>query len=222
MNAKECVLFYVKFPEKGKVKTRLAKDIGDEQAVELYRCCILDMLETLACIPQQICICYAPEDAEQQFKNWLGREYLYMPQRGRDLGERMNNSFQEAFRRGFQNVCILGSDLPDLPHQHVVKAFEQLRAFESVIGPSGDGGYYLLGFRNEIFFSEVFQGIIWSHSSVYAETIKKLERRGIKFLILPAWNDIDNLTELQQWYRHNQTDHPRATRTFMYTKGVFS
>ncbi len=215
MNANACILFYVKFPEAGQVKTRLARDIGDAHAVELYRCFILDMLDSFAQLPQQVFICYAPEEAEQQFKEWLGETYLYMPQAGRDLGTRMRNSFQEAFDCGFQHVCIIGSDLPDLPDQYVTEAFERLHSFDSIIGPSHDGGYYLLGFRNETFFPEIFQDISWSQSSVYMETIKKFTQQKTNFFTLAPWDDIDNLQELQQWDQQ-QTDNTRALRTMSY------
>jgi rSAM/selenodomain-associated transferase 1 len=220
VQSKESLLFYVKFPEKGNVKTRLAKDIGEQHTVELYKCFVLDILAMLAETPQTVCICYAPEDAEQRFRAWLGDAYLYMAQQGDDLGERMNNSFQEALQHGFEKVVIIGSDLPDLPSQYIVKAFEKLRTFESVIGPSDDGGYYLLGFRNDTFFPEVFQDIIWSHPLVYTETLKKLEKRGVNFFRLPEWNDIDNLDELQQWYKRNRSENTRAIRTMTYIKNM--
>jgi rSAM/selenodomain-associated transferase 1 len=216
MNENACILFYVKFPEEGKIKTRLARDIGDAHAVKLYRCFILDMLDSFAHIPQQVCICYAPEESEHRFKEWLGETYLYMPQYGHDLGERMCRSFQEAFEQGFQHVCIIGSDLPDLPCQYVAEAFERLHSFDSVIGPSHDGGYYLLGFQRETFFPEIFQDISWSQSSVYAETVKKFEQREATFFTLSTWNDIDKLRELQQWYTQNRIENTRASRTIGY------
>jgi rSAM/selenodomain-associated transferase 1 len=217
MHNTECILFLVKYPEKGSVKTRLATILGDEHAVGLYKCFILDMLATLETTSAVICLCYTPDHAEQHFRTWLGNHYLYMAQQGNDLGERMQHAFQEAFQRGFERVLILGSDLPDLPSYCITRAFDQLRAFDSVIGPSGDGGYYTLGFQKETFSPEVFQGILWSHSSVYAETFKKLEQENVTFFILPSWNDIDNLDELQQWYTRNRSDETtRAKHTMQY------
>ncbi|MBD3308960.1 DUF2064 domain-containing protein [candidate division KSB3 bacterium] len=219
MTRQACLLFYLKFPERGKVKTRLARDIGDEHAVELYCCFIRDMLETLAQIPQQICLCYAPQTAEPRFRRWLEGDFVYLPQHGNNLGERMGNSFQGAFRLGFERVVLIGSDLPDLPAQYVEMAFERLESYKSVIGPSGDGGYYLLGFRRETFVPEVFQDIGWSQSSVYEETLTKLTRHGTDFLALPVWHDIDNLSELHQWYSRQQVQQggtSRAVRTHAY------
>lgn len=214
------LLFFVKFPQNGAVKTRLAKDIGADQAAALYRCFVLDMLETLARIPQRICVCYAPEQPEQRYKEWLGSDYAYMAQQGADLGERMKNSFCHAFEQGIEKVVLLGSDLPDLPSHCVQEAFERLDTHDSVIGPSHDGGYYLIGFRQDAFLPEAFQGIQWSQSSVYQQTIHTLKTHAQTFFILPAWNDIDNLTELRQWYQQYQSEpeHCRAMRTLQYIR----
>jgi rSAM/selenodomain-associated transferase 1 len=216
----ECLLFFVKWPEPGKVKTRLAINCGDDNAVGLYRCFILDMLDALAQNPQPVCICYSPEEALPDFKSWLKEKYMYLPQRGNDLGERMRHSFQDAFRLGFDSVCLTGSDLPDLPAEYVREAFEHLAAYESVIGPSVEGGYYLMGFRKETFFSGIFDGINWSQSTVYRETIRKYEERGTKFIALPPWNDIDDLQGLKEWYRKNRNFKTHSARTMTYLNGI--
>lgn len=220
MSSAECLLFYVKWPEPGKVKTRIAQSCGDDHAVGLYRCFILDMLDALAQNPQPVCVCYSPEEALPDFKLWLKETYLYLPQRGLNLGERMCNSFQDAFQLGFQSVCLIGSDLPDLPPEYVREAFERLSVYESVIGPSVEGGYYLLGFRKETFFTEIFSDINWSQSTVYGETINKYEQRETKFTALSPWNDIDNLQGLQEWYRNNRNVNTRAARTLTHLRGM--
>jgi len=216
MNAKECVLFYVKYPENGQTKTRLAEDIGDDHALELYRCFILDMLNMFAKVPQQVCVCYSPEDAEQSFKAWLGESYLYFPQQGGDLGERMKNSFQQAFQYGIEKAAVIGGDLPDLPDHIVVKAFKELHSFDAVIGPVVDGGYYLLGFCHDTFIPEVFEDITWSTASVFNQTLKKIQQAGLTFSILPEWRDIDNLSGLQQLYNQHQHTNRKLTNTVSY------
>lgn len=212
----ECLLFFVKWPEPGKVKTRIAKSCGYDHAAGLYRCFILDMLDAFAKNPQPVCICSSPEDSLPGFKSWLKEEYLYMPQRGRDLGERMCNSFQDAFRLGFQSVCLVGSDLPDLPPEYVREAFEHLSVYESVIGPSVEGGYYLIGFRKELFSPEIFDKINWSQPSVYRETINRYEERGTRFISLPSWNDIDDMQDLKRLYNNCKNSTERAPRTMTY------
>ncbi len=220
MFSDECLLFYVKWPEPGKVKTRLALHCGNDHAVGLYRCFVLDMLDSLAHNPQPVCICYTPEEALPDFKSWLKETYFYLPQHGQDLGERMCRSFQDAFRLGFKSVCLIGSDLPDLPPDYIREAFEHLSVYESVIGPSIEGGYYLIGFREETFFPELFRNVQWSISSVYRETVVRYEQRGTKFFVLSPWNDIDDLQDLRQWYGKNRNGSTRAARTLEYLKGM--
>jgi rSAM/selenodomain-associated transferase 1 len=225
MNTKDGVLFYVKFPEYGKVKTRLANDIGHDHALDLYKCFLLDMLTMLESAVlcsdnMQICICYAPETAEPAFRALFGENYHYFPQQGNDLGERMQQSFQHAFHSGLDRAVLIGSDLPDLPVRIVTTAFERLNRFDIVIGPSGDGGYYLLGFRQKTFFPEVFQGITWSTAMVCAETLKKIEQAGYSVSLLPEWKDIDHYTDLQRFYVRNQHQPEQATNTMAYLRRI--
>ena len=221
MMCKECLLFYVKWPEAGKVKTRLAKRLGDEHAVGLYRCFILDMLTAFGRNSHPIFICFTPKEAELHFQCWLGSTYHYLPQSGHDLGARMCHSFQYAFQCGFQSVCLVGSDLPGLPPEYVNEAFTRLHQYDSVIGPSYDGGYYLLGFRQTTFFPEIFQGIRWSQSTVYQETIEKYAQQSATFFPLFSWNDVDTVHDLEQWYLRHQDDETLAPRTLAYTRRLY-
>lgn len=220
MAFRECVLFYVKWPEPGKVKTRLAVDIGAGHAAGLYRCFILDMLAALAQNPQPIYICYAPADAGTNFRRWLGPAYRYLPQSGTDLGARMQHSFQQAFQLGFKSACLLGSDLPALPPEYVTEAFTRLYQYDSVIGPSKDGGYYLIGFRRTTFFPDIFQDVAWSQPTVYQATLRKYVHRGTTFFTLFPWDDIDNWRDLQQWYQQHQHDECRVPHTCAYIQNL--
>lgn len=223
MKSATCILFYAKFPERGRVKTRLAKHIGDKHALELYKCFILDMLETFDSIALRggdthICICYAPESAEQAFREWLGTDYVYWPQQGNDLGERMSQSFRQAFQMGYEQAVIIGSDLPDVSGATIVSAFEELRSRDTVIGPTDDGGYYLLGFRHDTFAPEVFENIAWSTSSVYPETLTKIDRAGLTVSMLPKWSDVDNYEDLQKFYKRNR--QRQVTKTIAYVEQI--
>ncbi len=178
------------------------------------------MLDALAQNPQPVCICYSPEESLPDFKIWLKGTYIYMPQYGHDLGERMCNSFQDAFQLGFQSVCLIGSDLPDLPPEYVREAFERLSRYESVIGPSIEGGYYLLGFRKETFFPEIFSDINWSQATVYGETVRKYEQQGTKITVLSPWNDMDDLEDLRMLRKNGRNSAIRAPRTTSYLHGI--
>ena len=154
-----CLLFFIKNPEKGKVKTRLASAIGDEMAVKLYRRFLFEMLSTLNRGTFLFYLCFYPGDSLNELKDWLGDHYLYAPQMGENLGERMKNGFMEAFSMNFKRVVLIGSDIPNLPLEFIEEAFNSLGEKDAVIGPSFDGGYYLIGFRDKTFSPEVFEGI---------------------------------------------------------------
>ena len=192
-----CLLFFIKNPEKGKVKTRLASAIGNKMAVKLYKRFLLEMLFTLNRGTFLFYLCYSPESPLSDLKNWLGDHYLYMPQSGENLGERMKNGFAEAISMNFKRVVLIGSDIPDLPLQFIEEAFSSLLGKDAVIGPSVDGGYYLIGFRNETFSPRVFEGIQWSTESVFEKTSKVLKQEGRTVHILQRLRDIDTVEDLR-------------------------
>jgi uncharacterized protein len=214
----ECVLFFVKWPEPGQVKTRLAAALGDEHAVGLYRCFVLDLLAALAQNPQPIAICYAPSGAEADFRRWLGPAYAYWPQSGADLGDRMRQAFEDAFQRGARSACLMGSDLPALPPAYVMTAFERLHQYDSVLGPSPDGGYYLIGFQHATFSRDIFQGILWSQPTVYQATLARYAEHGLTYSALPPWDDVDTWTDLRRWYQQHRRHEGRAPRTCAYMR----
>lgn len=213
----DCILFFVKYPEKGKVKTRLAINIGYEMATELYKNFVVDILFNLEKRDFPYMICFSPLELQMDFKEWLGSKHRYLPQIGSDLGERMCNSFISAFSSGIHKAIIIGSDCPHLPIDIIKQAFESLDKYDVVIGPAFDGGYYLIGFKNKTFSKEIFQGINWSTKTVFSETTEIITRLGLKFHVLPVFRDIDDLDDLidlAKNYRHNFRD----SRTINYIK----
>jgi rSAM/selenodomain-associated transferase 1 len=192
-----CLLFFVKNPERGKVKSRLAAVIGDDSAVSLYKNLVAQMLSTLKGGTFPLYICFFPKNAQKPIKNWLGREYRYMPQVGKNLGKRMRNSFIHGFAMGYKRVVLIGSDIPDLPMKYIEEAFKSLKEMDAVIGPAYDGGYYLIGFKDKTFSPQVFEGIAWGTKSVFDETMKKLKRFRRAVHTLPCQRDIDTAEDLK-------------------------
>jgi rSAM/selenodomain-associated transferase 1 len=195
-----CLLFFLKNPEKGKVKTRLASALGEEKAVKLYKRFMLEMLSTLNRGTFLFYLCFYPGDSLETLKKWLGEEYLYMAQYGGDLGERMENCFMEAFAMNFKRVVLIGSDIPDLPLEFIEEAFTSLKEKDAVIGPSLDGGYYLIGFNDNKFSPQVFKGIPWSKERVFEETMKILSKEGLTVHTLKPLRDIDTIVDLRKLY----------------------
>lgn len=192
-----CLLFFIKDPGKGRVKTRLASAIGDKMAVKLYRRFLLEMLFTLNGGTFLFYLCYSPENSLNDLKDWLGDHYLYMSQGGENLGEKMKNGFVEAFSMSFKRVVLIGSDIPDLPLEFIEEAFTSLREKDVVIGPSFDGGYYLIGFKDKTFSPRVFDGIHWSTESVFEKTLKVLKQEGLTVHTLQPLRDIDTVEDLR-------------------------
>jgi len=211
-----CIFFFVKYPEKGKVKKRLSIDLDESITVELYKNFVLDLISTLEKLEVHLWICFYPNNSREKLIKWLGNQYCYKPQKGEDLGQRMKNSFLQAFAKGCLRVIVIGSDIPDLPDAFINEAFLCLKTNDVVIGPASDGGYYLIGFRYDTFLPEVFEGIHWSTDTVFRETMNILEEAGLKIHILPEWSDIDTLADLKHLIRRNRDTDFKNSRTLSY------
>lgn len=211
-----CVLFFVKYPEQDRVKTRLATEFGGEIAVELYKNFVLDMLSTILKLDVPFRICFYPESAGDKVKKWLGEEYAYISQTGSNLGDRMKNALAKAFNEGFSRAILIGSDLPDLPEALLIEALQSLESHNAVVGPSSDGGYYLIGFSKAYFLPEVFDGISWSTENVYQQTINALESHLSKIHILPQWFDVDTSADLRELINRNRNTAFYKSNTFTY------
>lgn len=213
---KRCILFFVKYPEKGVVKKRLAEEIGADAAVALYKNFVLDLLASVKGLSIPLRVCFYPEDHSEKFSLWLGAQYHFIPQKGRDLGERMKNAFSQAFEHGFRKVILIGSDIPDLPMYIIDEAFLSLDTSDIVIGPACDGGYYLIGFRSDRFLPETFEGITWGKHTVLKETLEILRLKGKKVHSLPEWRDVDTLSDLKDLQKRNQNTFFSHSGTMAY------
>lgn len=208
-------LVFVKAPQPGQVKTRLAVDLGAEQACDLYRCFGLDLLAQLRCLSHPIEILYTPPTELTAVQTWLGTDYPYTPQSSGDLGQRMEQAFRWGFDQGFDHLLILGSDSPDLPVAILEEAIAALTQGAIVIGPSTDGGYYCLGFTQKNFYPAVFTEMVWSTSQVFEHTWERLSRQPYPIHTLPVWFDIDTIADLRAYGDRHQHD---STRTMDYLR----
>ena len=212
------LLFFVKSPEHGSVKTRLSKTIGEEAAKDLYKNFIHDMLSSLEKENYPFFICVYPDYASEGLKKKFGEKHQYISQKGKNLGQRMEHGFRNAFSMGFRRVIIIGSDVPDLPVDTVVDAFKFLCTVDCVIGPSFDGGYYLIGFHRSSFLPETFKGIEWGTDMVLKKTIDILKRHRLTTHILRTWLDIDTIEDLRQFFEKNKnTSFCHRTMAYLQT-----
>ncbi|PQJ75838.1 TIGR04282 family arsenosugar biosynthesis glycosyltransferase [Polaribacter gangjinensis] len=188
---KNCLLIFTRNPELGKVKTRLAKTIGDEKALEIY----YFLLEKTKQVTQQI---QAEKRVYYDFfidENdlWNSQTFQKFIQKGTDLGSRMQHAFSEAFQSGFEKVIIIGSDLYDLTPEIISTAFQQLDKNDVVIGPAIDGGYYLLGMKK--LHQTIFQNKNWGTESVRKDTLTDLKDKEV--FLLEELNDVDVFEDIE-------------------------
>ncbi len=190
------LLVFAKAPRPGRVKTRLAADIGDDRATRIYRRLGSSVVEAVRRGAWRTRVCYAPANAEAELRRWLGEEGLeFRPQDPGDLGHRMERAMREAFQEGADRVCIVGTDAPGVDGSVVERAFAALETPETaVVGPARDGGYYLLALRRPC--PRLFHGIPWSTSEVLPRTLERITEAGLQTRLLAERTDVDRVQDL--------------------------
>lgn len=192
---KNVLLIFVKNPILGQVKTRLASSVGDEEAMRIY----MELLQHTRLVSTQLdvtrVVCYSHfidlEDA------WQSNDFDAYLQEGSNLGARMSNAFEAAFHEGAERVVVIGSDCPQISSAILQDAFDALLANEMVIGPSMDGGYYLLGMNRYV--PQVFENIVWSTPNVFKETKERANEQNIHPVILPTLSDVDYIEDWEKY-----------------------
>ncbi len=199
MNKEKAIIIFTKFPEYGKVKTRLAATIGNDKAIKFYKICAENLFDTAAELENsvRVFLFYNSKKNEQKIRKWINRDFIYFPQTGNDLGEKMLNAFTKVSEEGYEKIVIVGTDIPDISAALLRNAFDELDTSDVVVGPSQDGGYYLLGMKDV--YRRLFDKIEWSTSEVFDKTIKKIKKMNLKYSVLPVLQDIDTEMELLKW-----------------------
>ncbi len=194
MNNRNFLGFFVKFPEPGQVKTRLAKDIGPLAASAFYRRIAEYVLKRTAPLDSGYLriVFYTPEEEKEGFEEWLKGE-VFRAQRGDDVGERMANALREMFEMGAEKAIVVGADIPGLHRGIVDRAFGQLDSSDIVIGPAMDGGYYLIGMKSA--HPEVFLNIDWGTADVLTRTLFNIKETGLLYRTVETLFDVDILKD---------------------------
>jgi rSAM/selenodomain-associated transferase 1 len=214
-----CLAVFVRDPEPGKVKTRLAKAYGNPFAAELYGYFVDDLLEALAPGNYHLELFFTPAEREMEIRRRFGVRFRCTPQEDEGLGDRMENAFRSCFAKGFTATLLIGSDFPDLTAEVIEQAFQNLEnGHDAVVGPACDGGYYLIGFRSATFDPAVFNGMPWGENTVFEKTLNRLYARGYRVHLAPAWHDIDTENDLANLKaRHGNTAFSRS-RTMAFLR----
>ena len=190
---KPLLIIFVKNPVLGKVKTRLAATVGDEVALAIYFQLLKKTHEVTALLPVDKAVYYS--DSIDPDDLWSDGGYDRMVQSGDNLGERMKNAFDGSFKKGYQKVCIIGSDCLEITPGIINKAFAALENHDAVIGPARDGGYYLLGMKQMT--PTLFENKKWSTDKILAATVADFKQLGLSYMELPVLKDVDDEKDLE-------------------------
>ena len=185
-------MIFVKNPELGKVKTRLANTIGEGKALEIYKTLLAHTCTIANYIVFDKAVFYSESIAHNDL--WNNDKFQKYLQDGEDLGEKMLNAFTFGFAVGYKRVVIIGSDCIQLTPKIINEAFELINSNDVVIGPAKDGGYYLLGMDR--LYLELFRNKIWSSENVLLDTLIDLKKMNVSYKLLETLSDVDREEDL--------------------------
>ena len=193
MKRQDVLIIFFKNPIYGKVKTRLAASIGNDKALQVYNEMAAYTRLVTDKLPCDKIVFYSehvePDDI------WT-TDYLKAVQKGIDLGEKMMNAFEAVFQTGYEKVLVIGTDCPTLKEILIQQAFASLDDQDIVVGPSEDGGYYLLGMKEP--HPSLFKDITWSSPTVFGSTIEACAKLNLTYDLLPKLRDVDEKGDLEQ------------------------
>ena len=188
------LMVFVKNLLPGTVKTRLAKDIGMDAALDVYK----ELLNYTAEVADEVSgdkgVYYS--QYVELYDDWITEKYQKHVQEGAGLGERMLKAFTDAFEKGYEKIVVIGSDCLEITKKHIEEAFKELDKVDVVLGPANDGGYYLLGLNN--IFPALFENKDFSHEHVLNEALDEIEKFGMSFKLLEPLNDVDTMEDLKR------------------------
>ncbi|MEA5600959.1 TIGR04282 family arsenosugar biosynthesis glycosyltransferase [Nostoc sp. UHCC 0252] len=200
VRSKQRLIIFTRYPEPGKTKTRLIPALGTVGAANLQRemteHTIFQVQELQKVIDITVEVRFSGGDL-QLMQDWLGSDLVYQSQGEGDLGSRMARSLFDAFQSGAENVIIIGTDCPGVNAQILTAAFEKLHAFDLVLGPAIDGGYYLIGLRQLI--PELFVNIEWGTAQVFQKTVEIAQKLHLSYVNLLPLADVDRPEDLPIW-----------------------
>jgi uncharacterized protein len=191
------LIIFTRYPEPGRVKTRLIPALGADGAQRLHREMAEHTLKQLSAFQGEVVI-YFEGGSREKMEQWLGEERLYRSQAGDTLGERLQRAFQDALSEGKKKVVAIGTDCPQLALEHVEKSFLMLEDAGLALGPALDGGYYLVGLSGPC--GDLFDDIPWGSDRVFKATLEKARLLGMKTAVLETLADVDNREDLPVWF----------------------
>jgi len=192
--SKEILSIFVKNLIPGTVKTRLAKDLGIDVAIEIYKELVRITAEATNTLKIDKCVYYSEYiESNDQFDDAKYQKHI---QEGKDLGQRMQNCFYDAFELNFDKIILIGSDTPDITDQIISQGFAELDKHDIIIGPAQDGGFYLIGMKEP--HENLLNKRTYGHEEVLNELLNEIENRNLSVFKLPTLIDIDVKDDLKK------------------------
>jgi rSAM/selenodomain-associated transferase 1 len=213
-----------RYPELGKTKTRLARTLGEQETVSLYRAFLSDIAQNHAGQAYTLCWAYTPAEVDYQeliatFVPEDAKKMCYFPQQGVDFGARLHHAFQWTQAQDFAYTILIGTDSPQISHECILTARKALDDVDVVLGPADDGGYYLLGMRVA---HDVFSGIPMSTDVVTQMTLETVQRQGLTVRLIDSLFDVDELPDLMRLAQMLTKDPTLAPVTAAHLKTMRS
>jgi rSAM/selenodomain-associated transferase 1 len=192
------IIVMVKAPKAGLAKTRLNPPLSQSEAASLALCFVQDVIKSAESVTPNVIVAFTPDDGRGMLQASLPNQLLWVKQQGVDLGERLNSAITYAGDLGFSPVVALGADSPTVPPSYIETAFDALAHDKTdvVLGPTTDGGYYLLGLRKTV--PNLFQNIAWSTPRTFHQTAHNIKQLNLRLLEIPPWYDVDTFADLSR------------------------
>ena len=194
------LIMMTRLPRPGRVKTRLAATVGDDEAAEFYRLCAEHLFRESERLPRPVWryVFYADAEDADEVRAWAGGAFRYEPQPAGNLGRRLAAAFRTVFAQGARAAVVVGTDVPDLSAGIVAEALALLARYPAVIGPDHEGGYYLLGMK--MLYADLFlRDLAWGTNRVFGHTLRIMRDLDLVPAFLPVLVDVDNVGDLQRW-----------------------
>lgn len=209
---RDLVVCFLKYPQPGHVKTRLGKDLGNVGAAEFYAAIAERVITEIYPLSElyELILCTEPSHNLHEFRTWIGDNWTFWQQEGADLGQRLAFAAETAFFEGFERVIFIGTDCIGMDESFIQGAFQSLDSHDVVIGPSTDGGYYLLGIREPSRW--LFEDIPWSTETVLKETLDRIENQQCRHFLLEEKLDVDTMEDLIKFREELPEEHFLATK----------
>lgn len=199
------VIIFTRYPEPGKVKTRLIPHLGKEKAAQVHRQLTEHTLQSTRPIEQKRLVRFSlffTGGSLEKMVQWLGDTIFISQQKGKNIGRKMALALKSAWERGADRAVLIGSDCPSIDAELLNEAFESLHENDIILGPTYDGGYYLIGLNKKLpdgTLDLLFQDISWGTSNVLQQTLQKAEGKNLSISLLKMLHDIDRPEDLEHF-----------------------